>query len=494
MTLLYAPETAHDGYKGDHRRQYPHGTRRVYSNFTPRGSRVEGQEEVVTFGSQYFQQRYLMDDMSALFFSQPKDKVLKRFHRRMTGYLGPAAAKAIGIDHIADFHDLGYVPLRFSALPEGTLVPLRVPMFAVENTIDEFFWMTNLYESLLSTTIWQPCTSATTAYRFRKMLNKHAALTGTDPEFVNWQGHDFSMRGMPGLEAAMASGAAHLLSFLGTDTVPALDWIEQYYWGDEPEDYVIGGSVFATEHSVMSAGGHLTEADTYERIIDLYPEGIVSIVSDTWDLWKVLTETIPGLKDKIMERDGKVVPRPDSGVPVDILCGDPKMRYGTPASKGAIQILWDTFGGSETKTGHRLLDPHIGTIYGDAITHDRGDEINYRLGEQGFASGNWVAGIGSFSYQHVTRDTYGFAMKATWADVDGEGRNLFKKPVTDDGEKFSATGRLAVHRWEKTGELYVIEEATPEQEAQSLMQPTWEDGKFLQRTSISKVRGTLWAQ
>lgn len=484
----YNPATAFDGYKVDHRRQYPDGTNRVYSNWTPRGSRVEGQEEVVLFGLQYFLQRFLMDDMRAGFFEQPKDDVLKRYTRRINGYLGP---NEVGIDHVADLHDLGFVPLQFSAVPEGTRVPLRVPQLVVENTIDEFFWLTNCYETLASTTIWQPCTSATTAYRFRKLLNQYAQLTGTDPEFVGWQGHDFSFRGLPGIEAAAASGAAHLLSFVGTDTIPALDFIEQYYWGDEPDDYLLGGSVAATEHSVMCAGGHKTETETFERLLDLYPTGIVSVVSDTWDLWKVLTEILPKLKDKIMSRDGKLVIRPDSGNPADILCGDPDARRGSPINKGVIELLWDVFGGTTNDEGFRVLDSHIGAIYGDAITYDRADEIMNRLANKGFASGNVVFGVGSFSYQYVTRDTYGYAMKATWANVGGEERDLFKKPVTDNGEKFSATGRLAVHAY-PDGELYVIEKATPEQEAASLMAPRWRDGEFLDRTSISKVREVLW--
>lgn len=489
MTFLYNPATAFDGYKVDHRRQYPDGTNRVYSNWTPRGSRVEGQEEVVLFGLQYFQQRFLMDDMRTGFFEQPKDKVLKAYTRRINGYLGP---NEVGIDHVADLHDLGYVPLQFSALPEGTRVPLRIPMFVVENTIDEFFWLTNCYETLASTSIWQPCTSATTAYRFRRLLNQFAQLTGTDPDFVGWQGHDFSMRGLPGIEAAAASGAAHLLSFTGSDTIPALDFIEQYYWGDEPDDYLIGGSVAATEHSVMCAGGHKTELETFDRLLELYPSGVVSVVSDTWDLWKVLTEILPKLKDKIMDRDGKLVIRPDSGNPADILCGDPSARRGSPVHKGVIELLWDVFGGTHTAEGYKMLDSHIGAIYGDAITYDRGREIMARLVQKGFASGNVVFGVGSFSYQYVTRDTYGFAMKATWADIDGEARDLFKKPITDNGEKFSATGRLAVHAYED-GELYVVEKATPEQEAASLMTPRWRDGKFLDRTSISKVREVLWS-
>src|SRR5690606_3285764 len=158
--------------------------------------------------------------------------------------------------------------------------------------------------------------------------------------FVDWQGHDFSMRGMAGLEAAELSGAGHLLSFTGTDTIPAIDFMEKYYNANSDNE-LIGGSVAATEHSVMSMGQNNAEQDTFERLItEVYPSGIVSIVSDTWDLWKVLTEYLPNLKDKVMARDGKVVIRPDSGDPVDIICG----RAGgihEADKKGVVQILWD---------------------------------------------------------------------------------------------------------------------------------------------------------
>jgi nicotinamide phosphoribosyltransferase len=381
---------------------------------------------------------------------------------------------------------LGYLPLEFRALPEGTLCPLRVPMLTVENTNDEFAWLVNYFETLISSVLWMPCTSATTAYRLRKLLNGAATATGGDAGFVTWQGHDFSMRGMAGPEAACLSGAGHLLSFTGTDTIPAIEFVEQHYSG---ENGLIGASVAATEHSVMSAGGERSERDTFEHILDLYPSGIVSIVSDTWDLWRVLTHILPELKERIMRRDGKVVIRPDSGDPTLIICGDPSKEG--PARKGVVELLWEVFGGTMTATGHRQLDPHIGVIYGDAITHERAEAICRGLAAKGFASTNMVFGVGSFSYQFVTRDTYGFAMKATWADVAGTARDLFKKPVTDSGTKFSATGRLAVIK--DDGKLRVIERATSEQEAGSLLTPVWRDGKFVRRSTFAEVRRTLWA-
>lgn len=431
-----------DGYKLDHRRQYPPGTTRVYSNFTPRASRIGGQEYVVFFGLQYAWAR-LQEIARETFFRRAEQEVCDEYRTLVRGYLGPEAADAIGTDHVRALHKLGYIPLEFNALPEGSLVPLRVPMFTVENTHDDFFWVVNYFETYLSNTIWPMCTSATTAHRYRLLFDKCAAKTGGDSEFVPWQGHDFSMRGMMGCEAAAMSGAGHLLSFTGTDTLPAMRLLEKYYNGNG----LIGGSVAATEHSVMCAGGKEDEQGTFERLLALYPTGVVSVVSDTWDFWNVVTETLPALKDRIMARNGKLVIRPDSGDPVRILTGDNVYQYtGDPRGRGLIECLWDIFGGTVNQQGYKVLDPHIGAIYGDSITYDRASEILGRLEVKGFASTNVVLGIGSYTYQYTTRDTYGFAMKATWVRVNGEERMLFKEPKTDDGTKKSARGRLVVFK------------------------------------------------
>jgi nicotinamide phosphoribosyltransferase len=282
------------------------------------------------------------------------------------------------------------------------------------------------------------------------------------------------------------SGAGHLTSFTGTDTVPAIDFIEEYY-NPETENYLIAGSVPATEHSVMCAGGQDDEEETYNRLLNLYPSGILSVVSDTWDLWKVLTETVPNLKDKILARDGKLVIRPDSGDPVLILTGDPKAEKGSPAFKGVVQLLWDTFGGTVTSLGYKVLDEHIGVIYGDGINFQRAGDILARLEENGFASNNVVFGMGSYTYQMTTRDVYGFAMKATHVTINGVGTDIFKKPVTDDGGKTSHRGRLAVLEG-PDGEYKVVQEASGYFVVESALKPVWRNGEFLRRFSFEEVR------
>lgn len=344
----------------------------------------------------------------------------------------------------------------------------------------------------MSCILWLPCTSATTAFQYRKILEKYAKDTGSDLPFVDWQGHDFSFRGMGGLEAAKMSGAGHLLSFTGTDTIPAIDFLEEYY-GANCEKELIGGSVPATEHSVMAMGLQESEIETFRRLITkLYPQGIVSIVSDTWDYWKVVSEYVPALKGEILARNGKVVIRPDSGDPVKIICGDPDAPVGSPEYKGTIECLWETFGGNYTSTGHRMLDSHIGVIYGDSITLERCETICKRLKSKNFASGNMVYGIGSYTYQYVTRDTFGFAMKATYGEVNGIGRAIFKDPKTDDGTKKSAKGLLAVVP--KDGKLSLIDNLQKGSENVGALHVVFHDGDLISEYTLQEIRNRVRSQ
>jgi nicotinamide phosphoribosyltransferase len=477
-----------DFYKTDHRRQFPDGTSLVYSNFTPRGSRLEAIDHVVFFGLQYFVIEYLQKRFTETFFALPKAQAVAAYRRRLDHSLG---AGAVPVDHVEQLHDLGHLPLRIKALPEGTRVPMQVPTHTIENTDPRFAWLTNFIETMMSAVVWGPCTSATIANRYRLVFERWAAKTGAPREFVPWQGHDFSFRGMFGIEAACMSGAGHLLSFTGTDTIPAIDFLEQYYGADCTKE-MIGGSVPATEHAVMCAGGKETELDTYRRLVtEVYPRGIVSVVSDTWDFFAVITRILPQLKKEILARDGKLVIRPDSGDPVAILVGDPEAPAGSPEHKGLIELLWEIFGGTTTERGCKQLDPHIGAIYGDSITLERQHAILEGLARKGFASSNVVLGIGSYTYQHVTRDTFGFAMKATFCTVNGEDREIWKQPRTD-AKKNSHRGLLAVHR-DASGRLQARFPVTrsEEQSAANLLRPVFENGVLLRKQTLGEIRAIV---
>jgi len=470
-----------DFYKVGHPFQYPKGTTLVYSNLTPRKSRLDGVDEMTFFGLQYFIKEYLIAYFNENFFEQPKEKLMKEYKRRVTTSLGGDLPT---YEHIEKLHDLGYLPIEIKALPEGKSVKMKVPVITIVNTLPEYFWLTNFVESLISAILWQPCTSATVAKEYRKILNGFAEKTGMPKEFVQWQGHDFSFRGMSSLESAVLSGMGHLLSFTGTDTIPAIDALEYYYRANADTE-LIGGSVPATEHSVMCSGSKDGEIETFKRLItEVYPSGIVSIVSDTWDLWKVCTEYLSELKETILARDGKVVIRPDSGDPVDIICGNPNGRTENER-KGVVELLWDVFGGTETKKGYKLLDSHIGAIYGDSITRQRATEICQRLMDKGFAS-QVVFGIGSFTYQYNTRDTFGIAMKATYIEIGDKSREIFKKPITDDGTKISATGLLCVVK--ENNEYKLLDRVDWEKESQSELKTVFKDGKLIKEFSLAEIR------
>lgn len=483
------PLTCIDFYKSGHRKQYPTGTNLIYSNFTPRSDKLAKKGimydgKVVFFGLQYFIKSFLIEAFDSEFFSKPKEEVVNRYKRRLDNALGK---DMVAIDHIEALHELGYLPLEIRALPEGSLVPIKCPVLTIHNTLADFFWLTNYLESVMSCMLWQPTTSATTARQYRLLLEGYAEETGGDKNFVDFQAHDFSFRGMSGVESAALSGAAHLLFFKGTDTVPAIDLLEDYYGADSDKE-LIGCSVPATEHSVMCMGSKESEIETFRRLVtEIYPSGILSIVSDTWDLWKVLDEYAPSLKTEIEARDGKVVFRPDSGNPADIICGSPvEMPEKSPQNEGCLKTLWKHFGGSINERGYKVLNPKIGLIYGDSITLERAEDILKRMKNMGFCSTNIVFGIGSYTYQYNTRDNYGFAMKATYGEVKNIPHAIFKDPITDSGIKKSAKGLIAVLG--DNGNYYVQDEMSHIDTVSALV-PVFKNGKLLIEQTLLQIRG-----
>lgn len=550
--ITIPPAVQIDGYKVDHRNQYDWRTELIVSNFTPRSTRRENTDKVVFAGLQYFVKEYLISQWNSAFFQRPVEEVVKQFNRIINNYLGP---NNVGDQHIRDLHALGYLPIVILALPEGTEHKLKVPSILIWNTDKRFYWLTNYLETILSTTIWGICTSATTAHQYKKLLTKYALETVGNTDFVQWQGHDFSFRGMFGLEAACMSGSGHAFSFTGSDTIPVIPFLEHYYNADCEKELIIG-SVAATEHSVAcsvildfvnkiriekTANGetviedelmNLADVQYVKRLItEIYPKGIVSIVADSFDYWNTITNTARVLKDVILARDGKVVFRPDTGDPVKVVCGytyleltslempdvdvlpevvkydgkyyfytfqpndfsDDFLKLGDEISsaevKGSIECLWDIFGGTTTEKGYKLLDSHVGLIYGDSITLKRAEQICEGLKLKGFASINIVFGIGSYTYQYVTRDTDGYAVKATYAIIDGVALEIYKSPKGAEFKK-SAKGLPAVFK-DSDGELYLKDQATWEQVNNCEFVKVFEDGKLLKDYSLTEVRNNL---
>lgn len=481
-----------DFYKISHRPMFVKTTQVIYDTWTPRASKIVGVNEVVVFGNQAFIQEWLVDFFNDNFFSRPKTDVLAEYARIIKHTLGD---KNPDVSHLAALHDLGYLPLLIKALPEGTVVPIRTPVMTVQNTKDEFFWLPGYIESLASSEIWPGYTAATIAHEYRKLLDVAALKTVGNTDFVQFQGHDFSLRGMMGISAAVKTGMGHLLSFVGSDTIPAGIGAEHYYGADIEKELVLT-SIPASEHSIQCTYEDDTKYFT-ELLTKVHPSGFVSIVSDGYDFWDVIGRVIPSLKDTIMARDGRCVIRPDSGVPELIVCGNPNGKTELER-KGAVEALWDVFGGTVTEKGYKLLDSHIGLIYGDSITLDRAKKIVDRLEAKGFASINCVLGIGSFTYQYVTRDTFGFALKTTNSVIDGKEKHIFKDPKTDDGVKKSQKGAVHVYRDNGDGGDGKIKwsdgHSIADVFADDLMRPIFKDGKALNVETFAVIRKRLVEQ
>jgi nicotinamide phosphoribosyltransferase len=442
----------------------------------------KGCDKIVSFGQQYVF-KWLHNYFNDNFFYKPKAMVCNEIKEELSMYLGTA----YNATHYEKLHDLQYLPIKVKSLPEGVEVPASVPMVTVVNTNKEFYWITNFLETILSTMLWQPMTSASIALRYKRIFKNWALVTDKENlAFIDFQGHDFSMRGMGGLQSAVLSGMGHATVFLGSDTLPIISSLRKYY---NAEGFVVG-SVNATEHSVMCAGTKDDEVGTFRTLMNTYPSGILSVVSDTWDLWKVLTVYLPQLKEEVLERDGKLVIRPDSGDPAAIICGETRSLGGqTPKDKGVVELLWNIFGGTINAQGFKVLVTHIGAIYGDSITTERAENICQRLHDKGFATTNVILGIGSFTYQFNTRDTFGFAMKATSVVVNGERREIFKAPITDDGVKKSAKGLIKVDVIEN--EYVLVDQVTPEQENEGALQVIYENGLFTNQSSLQEIRDRI---
>lgn len=580
---MFAPHMV-DGYKQGHRSFYQKGTDFLYSNLTPRsdkyfkgGRLYDG--KMVVFGAQGAIQE-IVEMWDSSFFSQPKEKVIARYKRRVDSYLGEGS---IPVDGMAALHDLGYLPLEIKTIDEGSRIKMKIPMLTIKNTVPEFFWLVNYLETVLSDMIWKGTTNATIAYEYKRILTDYAVRTGSLLDFVQFQCHDFSMRGMSGPEDSCRSSAGHLTSFTGTDAMGAMDYVEDYYGLDvDFDNYLLGCSIPATEHAVSSsnilnrleaANGDLLEAEKAflkDYITRTLPTGMAGYVSDTFDYWALISEVLPSLKDVIMARDGKLVIRPDSGDPVDIICGTAggevyatleearaevndqhydeaaeacegshcmgndeyetivyvkeeskyyslKTRfeynrhdkqyyyidnYGgagitvpaevapSPEMKGTVQMLWEIFGGTTNDAGFKELDSHIGIIYGDSITLERAEKILNKLEAAGFAANNVVFGVGSYTYQSSTRDTFGTAMKATASGVDGDVFEIYKDPATGDKLKKSARGFLKVD-YDEAGELVLKDQVTAEEEKTGLLKVRFKDGKFFNLEGIDVIRQRL---
>lgn len=466
-----------DFYKTSHRIQYPEGSQVLYSTFTPRSNLYAPfLTKVVSFGFQAFILKYLIHYFNEHFFTRPQSEVVYEY----TSFIKHTLNIDDSGEHIAQLHQLGYLPLKIKAIPEGKTVSIKVPMLTIENTHPRFFWLTNYLETLINLSLWQPITSASIAFAYRLKLTQFAQQTCDNDDHILYQSHDFSMRGMSSLESAESSGAGHLTSFLGTDTIPAIHFVDAYYGSQT----LIGTSIPASEHSVMSSHG-VDELPTFRYLMSKYPNNMLSIVADTTDFWHNITVNLPLLKAEILARPehAKLIIRPDSGDFFAIICGDQTLAT-EHERKGLIECLWEIFGGTINSKGYKVLNPHIGAIYGDGLTYEKMVQILEGLKAKGFASSNIVFGVGAQTYQNNTRDTLGFATKATSITINGIEKAIFKAPKTDNGLKKSQKGRVKVLSFD-----HYIDNLTAQDDfSDDLLEVIFENGKLVKQTNFDEIR------
>lgn len=500
---MYNPLLLIDFYKSTHKEQYPAGLTKMVSYYTPRMSRLKDTNKVVLFGLQAFIKEYLIDGFNNYFFNREEDEVVAEYDRVLKATIGPGAYES---QKIRDLHRLGYLPLQISAVPEGTRTEVGVPQIEITNTHPDFVWLVNTIETMLSCTMWHTQMSAEVGYRYRQIVNKYHDLS-CDPDipFSSLLG-DFSMRGQHSVESAIKSSAGWLLSFRNTATVPTILWLEDNYNCDCTKE-IVGLGAISTEHSVMCSNFAVDgdEITHIKRLLtEIYPHNSFSMVSDSYNYWNLVDNILPQCKKEIMAHDGCVSIRGDSGDPVEIVTQ-------------TVFHLWDIFGGTINSKGFKVLDPHIKAIYGDSITPQRCEEIYKILVENGFAINNVALGVGSFSmmcleetekesfwdddaqeyfenirvkFNPYTRDTFGIAVKATYAeDTNCNPIMIFKQPKALSWKK-SQKGCCIVS---KDGETYTDGYTYAESfgAEDNLLKCIFKDGSLIKEYSLSEIRELL---
>jgi len=444
-----------DSYKASHYKQYPPGSQFVYSYFESRKGGVF--PEVVFFGLQYWLQEYLsgpvvtrekIDEAEALF----------RDH-----FSGCQLFNRPGWETILHRHG-GRLPIRIKAAPEGTVVPESNVLITVENTDPEAYWLTNWLETLLVQT-WYPCTVATQSRAMKKEILAALKHTG-DPSLISFKLHDFGFRGVTCPEQAALGAAAHLVNFQGTDTVPGLVLARSVYQAS-----MAGFSIPAAEHSTITSWGEHHEIDAMRNMLAQYPTGLVACVSDSFDIFRACSEYWGSmLKEQVLARDGVLVVRPDSGDPPLIVVK-------------VLELLGQAFGITTNAKGFKLLHPKVRVIQGDGIDFSMLGKILEAMTQAGWSADNVAFGSGGGLLQKLNRDTQKFAFKCSSIVVNGQERDVYKQPVTDQGKK-SKSGRFQLIRQEN-GVIATVPQGGP---GKDLLVDVFENGRMLRSWTFDEIR------
>lgn len=444
-----------DSYKVSHYQQYPKGTSQIYSYFESRGGKFD---EVTFFGLQFLLKEYLAGEV----VSQAKiDSAAKLF----TAHFGNEKLfNKAGWEYILHQHQ-GRLPIRIKAVPEGKVIPVHNVMMTVENTDPNCFWLTNFLETLLLQ-LWYPCTVATISREVRKVILQYLSATG-DPSTIDFKLHDFGFRGVSSVDSAGIGGASHLINFMGTDTVAALTFIQEYYGN---QDDMFGFSIPAAEHSTITSWGQSQEVAAYQNMLEQYPEGLVAVVSDSYDIYNAC-EKLWGevLKNQILGRKGTLVVRPDSGEPKEVVLK-------------VAEILGEKIGFTVNEKGYKVLNPNIRIIQGDGVNYESIGDILENLKNHGWSADNVAFGMGGALLQKVNRDTQKFAFKCSSATVNGEDRVVFKDPITDHG-KISKKGKLKLVYENQKYQTRKLEE-----NGDDILETIFENGEILQEITFSQVK------
>lgn len=443
-----------DSYKVTHWKQYPKGTRHVYSYLESRGGEFK---RTAFFGLQYIIKKYLAGQRVTLAQLEADEAYMK-------AHFGNDLFNYDGWKYIATHHG-GRLPVEIRAVLEGSSVDTHNVLMTIVNTDPNVPWLTNYLETLLCQ-VWYPTTVCTNSKACKELILFYLDRTG-DPSLVDFKLHDFGFRGSSSVESSAIGDAAHLVNFMGTDTLSGIDLVMEYYNSRMP-----AFSIPASEHSTITSWGEMNEADAHENMLDSFPDGLVASVSDSWDIFRCC-ERIWGtkLKDKVLSRNGTLVIRPDSGrLPDTVLA--------------VLQILGDKFGVTYNSKGYKVLPPQVRVIQGDGVNRQTIDTILRAMMIENWSADNIAFGSGGALLQKFDRDTCRFAFKCSAINIDGEWRDVYKQPVTDSS-KNSKKGMLSLNRNDDGSYYTTIRGTNPAEDHLHLI---FRDGELLLDQSFDEIR------
>jgi nicotinamide phosphoribosyltransferase len=415
--------------------------------------------QTLFFGLQYYLVKYLR----GVVVNEEDVREAREFVDR---HLGPGLFNFDGWMHIV--RDLGgRLPVVIKAVPEGSTVDVQNVLMTIENTDPRCYWLTNYLETLLLK-VWYPITVATLSQSIRKVMLAALERSG-DPALIDFKLHDFGYRGVSSEETAGIGAAAHLINFKGTDTVAGIRVLQQFYQSSEME----GFSIPAAEHSTITAWGRENEASAYENMLAQFPEGLVAVVSDSYNVYEACEKLWGGaLRDKVEQRQGTLVVRPDSGKPREVVLK-------------VLEILGAKFGFETNAKGYRVLNPKVRVIQGDGVNYWTIQDTLTAMNRAGWSADNITFGMGGALLQQLNRDTQQFAFKTSNVTVNGEDRDVFKDPV-EGHDKASKRGRMALHF--KDGDWSTVRGRRGIDDPEDRLKTVFRDGEVLVEQSVAEVR------